>query len=259
METLILERPDRLIFTNVASLVKPSDMAEELADKEWEIGEASPFVKWIAGDFVEADKPNENAQYWTKGDLEIAEYTIRYAPLNMLHRQRTPVGFFAATRKVDLLRDSAAVTGTMKIQTLAGMWSHLFPHESNLIDAASDANSLFFSMECRGSHLRCAGNDGCGGEFEYAKIEDHCDHLKNRTSVRHIVNPVFRGGALIIPPTKPGWKNAYASVVSDAVKDEACKWAEQTELSFQQANAAGSDLSASAWEQLMAMILTVGD
>lgn len=258
METLILERQDRLIFTNIASLVKPSDLAEDLSDG-WGVDESSPFVKWVAGDFVEADNANSNGQFWTKGDLEIAEYTIKYAPLNMLHRQRNPVGFFAATKKIDLTRDHAASGGTMKIQTLAGMWSHLFPHEANLVDAASEANSLFFSMECRGSHLRCAGGDGCGKEFAYAAIEDHCSHLKNRTSIRHIVNPVFRGGALIIPPTRPGWSGARANVLSDAVKEEACKWAEQTEISFLQANAAGSDLSASSWEQLMAMILNFAD
>ena len=260
METLVLERRDRLVFVGTAGLVRPQDVAEELsADNDWDIQKSNPYLKWVAGDFVEADKANSNTQFWTKNDLEIAEYTIKYAPLNMLHRQRTPVGFFAATKKVDLVREQADASGTMKIQTLAGMWSHLFPHEANLVDAASDANQLYFSMECRGSHLRCAGDEGCGQQFEYANADAHCEHLKNRTSVRHIVNPIFRGGALIIPPTQPGWKNAYANVISDAVKEEACRWAEQTEQSFLQANAAGSELSATAWEMLMAQILTFAD
>lgn len=260
MDTLILERRDRLIFANAASIVKPQDVAQELANSAWDIDQdTNPFVKWIAGDFVEADNPNSNTQFWTKGDLELAEYTIKYAPLNMLHKQRVPVGFFAATRKVDLKREEAAATGTMKIQALSGLWSHIFPFESNVVDQADEAGALFYSMECRGSHLRCAGPNGCGKEFAYMKPETHCEHLMERSSIRHIVNPVFRGGAIIIPPTQPGWKNAKATVVEQSVRDEASKWAEQNETAYLQANNSGAELSASAWEQLMAQIITFAD
>jgi hypothetical protein len=262
METLILERRDRLIFTNLAAVVKQEELADELKDsKDWQIDKSSPYIKWISGDFVEADNPNSNTQFWTKGDLALSEYSIRYAPLNMLHKQRVPVGFYAATRTIDLTKspDNAASQGTAKIQALSGMWSHIFPFEAQLVDQADAAGTLFYSMECRGTHLHCAGDSGCDQTFEYMAADTHCQHLQERSSIRHIVNPTFRGGALIIPPVQPGWKNAKASVVEDAIKDEASKWAEQTETAYLQVNAAGADLSANAWEQLMAQIVALSE
>jgi hypothetical protein len=128
-----------------------------------------------------------------------------------------------------------------------------------LVDQADEMGSLFYSMECRGSHVHCAGPNGCDQTFDYMAVEDHCAHLKERSSVRHIVNPTFRGGALIIPPTRPGWKDATAHVLQDsAIRDEAQRYAELTETSFNQANATGSDLTPAAWEALMGQIVSYG-
>jgi len=111
-------------------------------------------------------------------------------------------------------------------------------------------------MECRGTHLTCAGPNGCGRTFEYAKVRTHCEHLMERSSIRHIVKPTFRGGALIVPPVKPGWKHAHATVVSDAVLNEAAAFAEQNEDQYKVLNASGADLTSSAWEQLMAQVIS---
>jgi hypothetical protein len=111
------------------------------------------------------------------------------------------------------------------------------------------------SMECRGTHLVCAGDSGCGEKFDYMAAETHCEHLKERSSIRHIVTPTFRGGALIVPPVRPGWKNANATVVSDAVMMEAAAFAEQNESQYAALTAGGADLTASGWEHLMGMVL----
>lgn len=258
METLLIERNNRIFFANAAKVVRSGDDLTEDNASLWEPDKANPYIKWIAGDFVEADNPNSNKQFWTKDDLELSQYSIRFAPLNMLHKQRQPVGFFASTRTVDLKRDEAAKGGSLKIEALSGLWSHIFPFESALIDQADGAGSLFYSMECRGSHLICAGDAGCGEKFEYMAPETHCAHLMERSSIRHIVNPTFRGGAIIIPPVKPGWKDARASVYRDAIRDEASKYAEMTEAAFNQANAEGREITAAAWEHLMASIISLG-
>lgn len=376
---MVFDRGGSTFMVNQARLIHSVDEIDHAGldhAEGWDIDQANPFVTWIAGDFVEGDKANSNKQFWTAGDLELAEYTIRYAPLNMVHKFRTPVGFYAATRTVSLAREDddaasfslddldldsddidtfmafdellAAIedesdgviideeakdangkpvvhapykivkrgkkwtvvnnigetkatfktrtaalayqralyknvpgaqkmadkvkwtggkkakkdkasfdegTGSMKIQALSGMWSHIFPFETSQVEAASEDGSLFFSMECRGSHLICAGDLGCGQKFDYADVDSHCDHLLSRTSIRHIVNPVFRGGALIVPPVKPGWKQANASVVTDAVMQEAAAYAEQTEQQYKVLVEGGTDLTASAWEGLMAMIV----
>lgn len=239
-----------------------SDIASRLTDSAWSIDDTNPFVKWIAGSFVEADNPNSNTQFWTADDLELAEYTIRDAPLNMIHKFRDPVGFFRSTKTIKLEKDAADDSvdqGSMKIDALSGMWTHLFPMEADIVDAANDAALLFYSMECRGTHLICGTNEakgleGCGEKFDYMAFDTHCEHLQDRSSVRHIVNPTFRGGALIVPPVRPGWKNASAGVVSDAVMQEAAAYAERHEAAYTSLTKGGVDLSSAQWEMLMAQI-----
>lgn len=262
MDTLLVERNNRLFLANTAHVVRAaSDVTEDLAaatDWKFDTKDSSPFIKWIAGDFVESDKPNTNTQFWTKDDLAMGEYSIKYAPLNMVHKQRMPVGFFAATKTVSLQSDEASEDRS-KIEALSAMWSHIFPFESALIDQADEAGSLFYSMEVRGTHVHCAGPNGCDGQWDYMKPEDHCAHIKERSSIRHIVNPTFRGGALIIPPVKPGWASAHASVYEQAVRDEASLYAEQTEMAFRQINESGSEVTPAAWEHLMATVISMSE
>lgn len=272
MDTLVLERGSSNYLVNVARVVRSeadvsSDLAETVADDSWQVDKANPFIQWIAGDFVEAENPNSNTQYWTAGDLELAEYSIKYAPLNMVHKFRQPIGFYAATKVVKLEKDAAAklakpkeTAGTLKIQALSGLWTHIFPFEAAQVEAADDAGLLFYSMECRGTHLICGtdeakGLTGCGQKFDYMQVDTHCEHLLERSSVRHIVNPTFRGGAIIVPPVRPGWKNAKASVLEEAVMQEAAAFAEQNERAYNQLAADGVEISATAWEQLMAMAI----
>jgi hypothetical protein len=273
METMVLDQGHSTYLINSAKLVRKqedvaSDLAATVSDDSWTIEDSNPMIQWIAGDFVEADNPNQNTQFWTAGDLELAEYTIRYAPLNMVHKFRQPIGFYAATKNVKLERDAADLKlvkteeaqGTMKIQALSGLWTHIFPFEAAQAEAADEQGLLFYSMECRGSHLTCGTDEsrelqGCGKTFDYMQIDTHCEHLLERSSVRHIVNPVFRGGALIVPPVRPGWKNASASILTDAVMQEAAAFAEANELQFKALEAAGTGLTASGWEHLMAQIV----
>jgi hypothetical protein len=259
METMVLDRGRSTYLINAARLVRDDDLADlaKRAQADWSVSRGSPFITWIAGDYAEADRPNSNTQYWTAGDLEMAEYTIRYAPLNMAHKVRQPIGFYAATQKVALTRDEASQE-SLKISALSGLWNHIFPFEAAQAEAADDAGLLFYSMECRGTHLICGtdearGLQGCGEKFDYMKVDTHCQHLLDRSSVRHIVNPTFRGGALIVPPMKPGWKNAHARVLDDAVRAEAASFAEANEAAYEQRLSEGADLSPAAWEQLMTM------
>jgi len=271
METMVFDKGHSTYLVNTARLVRKqedmADLAAAVSDTSWTIEDSNPMIQWIAGDFVEGDNANSNGQFWTAGDLELAEYTIRYAPLNMVHKFRTPIGFYAATRTVKLDREEAKVlevpaekAGSMKIQALSGLWTHIFPFEAAQAEAADDAGLLFYSMECRGSHLTCGTDEakgliGCGKTFDYMQLDSHCEHLQERSSVRHIVNPIFRGGALIVPPVRPGWKNASANILTDAVMAEAASYAEQNEEQYKALNAAGADLSASAWEMLMTQVV----
>lgn len=273
METMVFDKGHSTYIVNTARVVRKqtdvsSDLAASVSDNSWTVEESNPFVQWIAGDFVEADNANSNTQFWTAGDLELAEYTIRYSPLNMVHKFRQPIGFYAATKTVKLERDEAELklvkpedkAGSMKIQALSGLWTHIFPFEAAQAEAADEEGLLFYSMECRGTHLTCGTDEsknliGCGKTFEYMQIDTHCEHLLERSSVRHIVAPTFRGGALIVPPVRPGWKNASASILQDSVMQEAAMYAEQNEAQYNALVADGTGLTASGWEQLMAQVV----
>jgi hypothetical protein len=269
MDTLVLERNDRTFLVSDAHVLRSLEQVSEVAPdyaaqvSDWEVDTASsnPFLKWISGKYAESGKPNENKQFWTAGDLAMGEYSIRWAPLNMIHKVRQPIGFYMATKKVfaDAASDQAKDTpGDFHIEALSAMWSHVFPFESTLVDQADEAGKLFYSMECRGTHLICAGDEGCGKKFDYAKKGTHCEHLQERASIRHIVNPTFRGGALIVPPVNPGWSGAKATVQDGAaLMEEAARYAEATEGAYNSLRADGTDMSAVEWEQLMATIISV--
>lgn len=264
METLVTERNGRIFLTQQASVIHAVDeVAEDYAAAvdDWEVGKSSPFVKWISGSYVESDNPNGNNQFWTSGDLAFAEYSIKYAPLNMLHKVTRPVGFYLATKKsfqnenqVEAVK-AKKKDGPFTIEALSGMWSHIFPFESALVDQANEKGLLHYSMECRSEEIACAGPTGCGKTMPYGDAAKHCIHIKERSSIRHLVKPTFRGGALIIPPIKPGWSGASASIMQDAVADEARKYAEETERVYNSAKAGGADLTPGDWEALMGAVL----
>jgi hypothetical protein len=54
---------------------------------------------------------------------------------------------------------------------------------------------------------------------------------------------------------KPGWKQAHASILTDAVMEEASRFAEQTQEAYTAVAASGVDITAAAWEQLMGMVI----
>ena len=269
MDTLVVERNDRLFLVSDAHVVRTAeefanvapDYASQIDDWEVEVAEANPYIKWISGKYVESGKPNTNKQFWTSGDLSMAEYSIRYAPLNMVHRVRQPIGFYLSTRKIFADEGEAASEDEQDftIEALSGLWSHIFPFESAMVDTADAAGKLFYSMECVGTHITCGGPEGCGETFEYAQVETHCEHLKERASVRHIVNPTFRGGALIVPPVKPGWTGANATIYQEALVEAASKYAEATEAAYASLVREGSDLSPGEWEGTMAAIMALAE
>lgn len=62
MDTIVTETGGRLIFTNQARVIRALDevSTDLAAATNFEIERSNPFIKWIVGDFVEADKANSN-------------------------------------------------------------------------------------------------------------------------------------------------------------------------------------------------------
>ena len=91
------------------------------------------------------------------------------------------------------------------------------------MEKASADGMAYFSMECVSRAVECLdlpGRPGCGEQFGYGDYDAKraCAHLNARTSVRRFVDPVFQGGAVIIPPVRPGWAQASVDVVRQAAE-----------------------------------------
>lgn len=238
--SIVVEREHSVLVTSFARLV----------DDEKELAWAEPFVKknpshaWLVAAFVEADRANRNGQFVSLEDLQGHHHTIANNPTNVNHDPRRVVGFWKASELLYPTQQAAAKCPTcgvdMKdgkcpqcgyeqaaddgqqhpiVETLACLWKDYFPSEYAAIRAAHVSGMLATSMEAVPEALRCAGPDGCGQEFSYVGNSTkgaYCAHLEERASWRQLVRPHYVGGATIIPPAMPGWKDAQARSLADA-------------------------------------------
>lgn len=233
-------------------------------------------LSWILGNFVMADLANDNGHIFPLEDLKTAQGTIKDKPLNLLHHPHKIVGHYVAAEMLyptgeDAAHAPAATHRTCKkcgahmakdastcpscgakweaaasavevpyVEALAAFYKYYFPEKHVEIEEAHAEGGLFYSMECVPSSLICAA-DGCGQEFAYKgrTDESYCDHLMQPVAKRALIKPHFTGGALIIPPVRPGWKKADITEIS--------KMLEQAEPMLEAEESRSEDL----WARLM--------
>jgi hypothetical protein len=106
----LTEVAGRVILTAPAkTLSMASELPAELAERWEKASTGNPFMMWLQGRFVEAEKANRNGAFWSTEDLQFGEMSVKHGPLNWLHeetdrhrhhrRQRAdpPAGAAAAT------------------------------------------------------------------------------------------------------------------------------------------------------------------
>jgi hypothetical protein len=191
-----------------------------------EVARANVGFTYLRGRFVEADHANDNGALWTTEDLQMGGATVAGGPLNWLHDDRKIIGsllqgelVYPSASEQSALDDSTAHGN--HIVADAAVWRFLFPEQTATIEEAALDNSLYYSMECVSREVTCLdvpGRPGCGVSFPYAEYDAGrtCSHLRERSSMRRFVDPVFLGGAVIVPPVLPGWKGAEATVLRQA-------------------------------------------
>lgn len=213
-----------------------------------EVAATNKGFLYLHGRFVEADTPNRNGAMWSTEDLELGKATVAGGPLNWLHQEHKIVGALLSAdlvlareqsqyqmpwstttngllgttttaNSITITTEKAATIGN-HIQSTAALWRFLYPQEAATVEKAAADRQLWYSMECISSKVACVegrGN-GCGETFSYTDFLEKktCSHLAERASVRRFVDPVFLGGALIVPPVAPGWANADVDVVREA-------------------------------------------
>jgi hypothetical protein len=208
--TILTENENTFTLTSQAILIEDSrDVASSWASKHIT---SNPAFKWVLGKYVEADNANSNGQYWTLKDLQLNGPTISHTPMNIGHQAQRIVGSFVAS---DLIYPEFANSNPY-IEALGVMWKYYFPESVRQVEAAFEQGSLFLSMECLGETVTCGGPDGCGETFPYQgpMSNSYCTHIQERASYRQLNNPIFVGGALVVPPFSPGWKGAEVTDVA---------------------------------------------
>lgn len=212
-------------------------------------------LKWVLGNYVQADKANSNGHIFPLEDLKgEAQKTVANKPLNMLHQARRIVGHYVA---VEMLfptagEGAASTVDVPYMEALSAYYHYYFPEEYKAVELAHADGALFYSMECVPSSLICA-HEECGQEFAYAGRQDesYCAHLQEVCAPRRLVKPHFTGGALIIPPVNPGWKQADIKELSWLIERDI----EQAESVYEEVKAATPHLGPQEWEAAMLMLM----
>jgi len=204
-------------------LTAPASVLGDEKQAEWEkASTANPNFIYMQGRFVEADNPNRNNAFWSTQDLELAQATVTNGPLNWLHDEKHIIGTLTDSQMV--YREHADTVGN-HIKAMSAVWKFIYPREAEVIEKASASNTLWYSMECVSDTVTCIdapGRPGCGETFPYKEVMRQtasvCGHLRQKSSVRRFNQPTFLGGAVIIPPVRPGWGKADAAVMRQAAE-----------------------------------------
>lgn len=222
-QTAIFERGDKVYLISPLSPFEPGEHEiEELAfAKDLRASAPNEAIKWLRGQYVEADTPNRNGQQWSEGELAIKSVTSMFMPVTVMHDKRTAVGLIADTKLLTPAKDKVPRS---RLDNTLGIWAHRFPEIAEEIDANYQAGSLMQSMECVSPFYNCAE---CGQIFhklpEGAERANWCSHLAEGAGhgARILGNVVFTGTGLIFGTRgKEGANpNAHLDVFQDEVAE----------------------------------------
>lgn len=226
----------------------------ESASSDWATAHMIPneAISYVLGRFVEANKANNNKQYFKLAALEEAQSSISFSPVNINH-QSTPVGCFVASA-MQYPKDEGE---NPYVEALSAVWKMYIPEAYALIQRAYAEGNLFYSMEAVPESLSTVGGEDDTKEYAYKGIKDdsYPDSINARSCEGIVLNkPHFVGGALIIPPAKPGWSNADVKQMSKFMGQT---W-ETAEAIYAGAQTIAPDGDPAIWEALMGQLMLQG-
>lgn len=255
--SVIVEGKKSVLLAGTASLI---DDSREMAWAEKHVVK-QPDIRWVLGNYVAADSYNSNGHLFLMDDLKDSITSIPNKPLNLIHLPHRIVGNFAAAEFVYPTEETAGSgIDTPVVEALAAFYSYYFPELFPAIEMAHKEGQLFFSMEAVPSQLTCKGKgsfEGCGAQFDYdgRTSDTYCSHLNEVASRKVLHRAHFTAGALIIPPTRPGWKHADIKELSHLIENNLA----EAEAVYDQVAAMSSHLEPRSWERIMAFLLSAAN
>lgn len=217
----------------------------------------NPAYRWIVGNFVEADRANDNGHIFPLQDLEQHKDSVKFSPLNMLHRAHYIVGAFAASEMIYPLQAESPHSATAAtdvqnpyMEALAAFYRYYFPDEAQLIEKAHAEGALYYSMEAVPESLRCTT---CEREFAYdgRQSPTYCADLQQPGAKKVLIHPHFTGGALILPPARPAWKRADINELSALIT----RYEQEAEMAYENVKKELPHLGPNEWEIMMAQVM----
>lgn len=210
-DDLVIPGTQRVLAIAAAEQPAPEDL------DGWDIGErilTSPARGWLIGRYLHTGMPpNSNGHVFRHEHIARLHPTITHTPFDMLHDPRRIVGHYAATKLVTPTAGAAAgYTDTPYVKALACVYSYNFPDDFREIQAAYEQGLAFMSMSCRPQSVTCPT---CGHNAPWLGYTNdaYCSHMQGRNP-KWMEMPLFVGGAAIVPPTRPGWKNASVTRIA---------------------------------------------
>lgn len=253
----LTEIAGRVILTAPAKQLSVADeLPRELATR-WaeQAATGNEHYLWLQGRYVEAEQANRNGAFWTTADLQFGEMSVKNGPINWIHDERLILGSITDNALIHPSQaEAAGVLDTPMprpyMAAVGAVWKWINPERAQIIERANDIGKLYWSMECIGNEMACVTDgdrQGCGKSFDYVTAvtspKDVCEHIAGRTSARRMVDPVFLGGAVIVPPANPGWGGASLEVMR-----QSASLAEQAHTT--------TELSDTEWEALMGHVVS---
>lgn len=216
-----------------------------------------PDIRWVQGNYVEADAPNSNGHIFPLAELEAAQHTLAGKPLNMLHASQHVVGAFAGAQLLDsqgnewgAVASAAAPMANPYMEAVAGVWHSRFPDEYTEIQRAHKNGELFFSMEAIPEEVSCP-TCGVKAAFTGFESDEYCADMQGATGPKILHRPIFAGGAIIVPPVRPGWDRADIRTIARA-HEQADQVQAAVETDF-------PHLDPRQWEWLMGQVLAMAE
>jgi len=251
---MFFEGNNRIYLAGPAVVLEDLPTGVEIASSEWAAAHMiqNEANSYILGRFVEADRSNNNKQYFRLGDLLLAQPTISYAPLNINH-QSSPIGTFVASE----MQYPKGEDDNPYIEALAAVWKHYFPEAFALVQRAYAEQNLYYSMEAVPRSLSTIGGSDDAAEYAYEgrTSPSYPSEINDRTCDGIVLNsPHFVGGALVVPPAKPGWNKADVKQMSIFMKRQ---W-ETAEEMYAGVQQMAPDADAEFWEATLLELISIG-
>lgn len=208
-------------------------------------------LKYVLGRYVEANNVNSNGHIFDLTELGDAQKLIPNTPLNLLHRPHYIVGNYIAAELVyptEVASDGGGVANPY-VEALAAFYRYYFPEEFAVVEKAHKDGALYYSMECVPQTVTCVAV--CGKQYAYdgRQSPTYCAHMNEPGAQKKLGVPQFTGGALIIPPVKPGWKRADITEISALLAKA------DAESTYEQVKKELPSLNAAQWEYTVAKLM----